>query len=67
MLYSGISKRRSIMETVTKKELWMQQAPSFNFELGEDALLKKALEVGFVTKTDKDQYLVNEEYKSCGK
>ena len=55
------------METVTKKELWMQQAPSFNFELGEDALLKKALEVGFVTKTGKDQYLVNEEYKSCGK
>ena len=62
------------METVTKKELWLQQAPSFNFELGEafktedaDALLKKALEVGFVTKTDKDQYLVNEEYKSCGK
>ena len=55
------------MEIVTKKELWLQQAPSFNFELGEDALLKKALEVGFVTKTDKDQYLVNEEYKSCGK
>ena len=62
MLYSGISTRRNIMETVTKKELWMQQAPSFNFELGEEALLKKALESGFVTKTDEDQYLINEDY-----
>mgnify|MGYP003627899428 CR=1 FL=1 len=52
------------MKTLTKKELWMSQAPSFNFELGEEALLEKALEVGFVTKTDEDQYLVNEEYKS---
>jgi len=55
------------MKTVTKKELWLDQAPSFNFELGEDSLLKKALEVGFVTKTDEDQYLVNENYKSRGK
>jgi len=49
-------------EIVTSRELWMQQAPSFNFELGEEALLKKALESGFVTKTDEDQYLINEDY-----
>jgi len=49
-------------EIVTSRELWMQQAPSFNFELGEEALLKKALEAGFVTKTDEDQYLINEDY-----
>jgi len=47
---------------VTKKELWMQQAPSWNFDLGEDALLKKALERGFVTKVSEDQYLINEDY-----
>ena len=47
---------------VTKKELWMQQAPSWNFDLGEDALLKKALEKGFVTKISEDQYLINEDY-----
>ena len=50
------------MQTVTKKELFMWQAPSFNFELDEDELLKKALDVGFVTKMGKDQYLVNEGY-----
>jgi len=50
------------METVTKKELWMQQAPSFNFELDEDELLKKALDVGFVKNVGDDKYLVNEDY-----
>ncbi len=47
---------------VTKKELFMQQAPSFNFELDPDQLLKKAIEKGFVTKVGEDQYLINEEY-----
>jgi hypothetical protein len=35
---------------VSPRELWMQQAPSFNFELDQDQLLAHALEVGFVTK-----------------
>ena len=46
----------------TKKELFMNQAPSWNFELGEDELLAKALEVGFVTEIGDDQYLVNNDY-----
>jgi len=28
-----------LVTVVTQKELWMTQAPSFNFELDEDALL----------------------------
>ena len=44
----------------------MTQAPCFNFELDEDQLLDKALEVGFVTKVDEDLYEVNDNYKSSG-
>ena len=43
-------------------DAFMNQAPSFNFELGEDQLLKKALESGFVTKVGEDKYLMNENY-----
>ena len=46
------------MTTLTAKELYMEYAPSFNFE----QLLAKALDVGFVTKTGDDQYTVNEDY-----
>jgi len=48
----------------TKHELFMNQAPAFNFELGEDDLLAEALERGFVTKIDgaEDQYLMNSDY-----
>ena len=42
----------------------MWQAPSFNFDLDADQLLKKALKVGFVTKVSEDQYLINENYIS---
>ena len=47
----------------TKHSLFMNQAPSFNFELSEDQLLKKALESGFVTKVGEDKYLMNDNYK----
>ena len=46
----------------TSNELFLNQAPSFNFELDEPQLLAKALEIGFVTKTGDDQYLVNQDY-----
>lgn len=51
-------------EVVSKKELFLQQAPSFSFELDEDQLLEKALETGYVTAVDgaKDQYLINQDY-----
>jgi len=51
-------------EIVNKQQLFMQQAPSFNFELDADQLLAKALESGYVTKVEgvEDSYLINQEY-----
>lgn len=49
-------------QIVTKHELWMKQAPSFNFELDQDELLAAAIERGYVTKLNDDQYLINEDY-----
>jgi|TARA_Y100000015_G_C2388506_1_gene88808 hypothetical protein len=46
----------------TKRELWLNQAPSLNFQFDEDELLKEALKRGFVTKIGQDKYLVNNEY-----
>ena len=48
-----------VYSTVTSNELWLQQAPSFNFELDEPQLLAKALELGFVTEVGKNSYLIN--------
>ena len=47
----------------SKQSLWMNQAPSFNFELDADQLLAKALEDGFVRKVGEDSYQMNEDYK----
>ena len=43
----------------SKATLWMNQAPSWNFELDEDELLAKALEVGFVKLVGVDRYEKN--------
>lgn len=52
-----------MMKTIlTKEQLFISQAPSFNFELNADELLAKALEVGFVTEVGANQYELNEEY-----
>ena len=48
---------------LSKQELFLEQAPSFNFELDADELLKKALKLGFVRKVDDDKYEVNENYQ----
>ena len=52
-------------QIVTSNELWLREAPSFNFELNETELLAKALERDFVTKINgaEDQYLINDEYE----
>ncbi len=50
-------------EILNKTQLWMTQIPNFNFELDEDELLAKALELGFVKKIGEDEYLVNNDYK----
>ena len=49
----------------TKKELWMNQAPCWNFDLDEDELLEKALEVEFVKKVGDDLYEIVEEIVEC--
>ena len=66
MGYCGVIlvNRSETMKTVTKKELFQWQAPSFNFDLNADQLLSKALKIGFVTKVSDDKYLVNEGYGS---
>lgn len=51
-------------EIITKQDLFMWQAPSFNFELSADQILAKALKVGFVSEVSEDQYIVNEDYVS---
>jgi hypothetical protein len=48
---------------LTKEELFIEQAPSFNFELDADELLEKALKLGFVRKVEEDKYEVNEDYR----
>lgn len=49
-------------ELVTSHELFMQQAPSFNFEKDEAGLLTHALEVGYVTEVSDNLYLINQDY-----
>ena len=47
----------------TKKSLWLVHAPDFCFELDQDQLLKKALEVGFVIQVGEDKFKRLGEYK----
>lgn len=47
---------------MTKEELFISQAPSFNFEKNADELLHQALLSGFVDEVGDDQYQVNMNY-----
>ena len=47
---------------MTKQELYLNQAPSFNFEKDADELLHQALLSGFVDQVGDDQYQVNVNY-----
>jgi|TARA_R110002124_G_scaffold70220_4_gene188332 hypothetical protein len=47
---------------ISKEELWLQQAPSFNFEKNADELLQQALLSGFVDEVGEDQYQINDNY-----
>jgi len=47
---------------MNKKELFISQAPSFNFEKNADELLQQALLSGFVDQVGDDQYLINMNY-----
>jgi hypothetical protein len=46
----------------SKKTLWQNQAPAWNFELDQDELLAKALELEFVKQVGNDKYEINEDY-----
>jgi|TARA_R110000744_G_C19132639_1_gene537247 hypothetical protein len=52
---------------ITSKELFNKFAPTFNFELDEEDILRRALDVGFVTASPNPDggllYTVNEDYK----
>ena len=47
---------------MTKEELYLSQAPAFNFEKNADELLHQALLSGFVDQVGDDQYQVNLNY-----
>ena len=47
---------------MTKQELYLNQAPSFNFEKNATELLHQALLSGFVDQVGDDQYRVNANY-----
>ncbi len=51
------------VKLVTKKLLWLSQAPSFNFELGEDEVLELAIKRGFVTLVTEPVYMINDDYE----
>ena len=47
---------------ITKEELYLSQAPAFNFEYDADELLHQALLSGYVDQVGDDQYQVNLSY-----
>lgn len=49
---------------LTKRELFLQQAPAFNFELDADQLVEEGLKRGFITKIEgeEDLYQINTNY-----
>lgn len=47
---------------ITKDELFLQYAPSFNFELDAEQLVSEGLERGFITHIEGDSYLINKDY-----
>jgi len=49
--------------TLSASDIFHHYAPSFNFELDQEALVAKALKRGFVTMVGIDQYLVNQDYE----
>ena len=57
-----LERKTSTRIVFTKHELWLDQAPSWNFELNENELLATALVKGYVTSIGDDKYLVNNDY-----
>jgi hypothetical protein len=51
------------VQLVTKKLLWLSQAPNFNFEKDEDEVLALALKRGFITLVTEPVYQINDDYE----
>ena len=49
-------------QIITKEELYLSQAPAFNFEYDADELLHQALLSGYVDQVGDDQCQVNVNY-----
>jgi len=58
-----LAPRKTEPEILSASNIFHYYAPSFNFELDQEALVAKALKRGFVTMVGIDQYLVNQDYE----
>lgn len=58
-----LGKEKEDLKIYTRKEFWMEFAPSFNFEYGEDELIEQGLKLRFIKQVSNDKYLINENYK----
>jgi len=55
-----LGKEKEDLKIYTKKDFFMEFAPSFNFEYGQDQLIDKGLELGLITKVSGDKYSINQ-------
>ena len=53
---------RVVKSVMTMNELWINQSPNTNFEMGKTLLLQRALDKGFVTCVGPNRYEVNINY-----
>jgi len=58
-----LAPRKTEPEVLSASDIFHHYAPSFNFELDQEALVAEALKRGFVTMVGIDQYLVNQDYE----
>ena len=58
-----LTPRKTEPKLLSAADIFHYFAPSFNFELDQDALVLEALKRGFVTMTGINQYLVNPNYQ----
>ena len=54
---------RVVKSVMTMNELWINQSPNTNFEMGKTLLLQRALDKGFVTCVGPNRYEVNHNYE----
>jgi len=55
-----LGKEKEDLKIYTKKDFFMEFAPSFNFEYGENQLIDKCLELGLIKEVSNDKYSINQ-------